>query len=143
MYICIYIYIVEADLDPQAGEPFGHYGKPPCDEMLDNSFNHYALQQNLYATILADCYGLRLSSMWLLQFHEARLSYNAVNIPFLIGIARTMIRICSDLGGDYPMEYSTTATSLDLVDHSPFDEQPARHKELSGEMGVIRKLELP
>ena len=134
---------VEADLDPQAGQHFGHYGTPPCDKMLDNSFNHYALQQNLYATILADCYGLRVSSMWLLQFHEARHSYNAVNIPFFIGTARTMIRLCSGLGGDYPMVFRSTATAVDLVNHSPFDEQPVKHKELSGVVWVTKKLELP
>ena len=55
------------DLDPSEGEQFPErfrrFGKPPCDAMLDNKFNHYAAQQNLYAAILREHYGINLSSM--------------------------------------------------------------------------------
>ena len=73
---------VRKDLDPLEGMRFGRFGKPPCNNMLDNKFNHYACQQNLYSAILLDCYDIVISSMWLVQLHEDRHSYHLVlNTP--------------------------------------------------------------
>ena len=52
-----------ADLSPQEGEQFGGRGRRPREFMLDNRFNHYAMQQNLYAVMLRDRYQVELSSM--------------------------------------------------------------------------------
>eukprot|EP00928_Gymnodinium_smaydae_P018535 TRINITY_DN17056_c0_g1_i1.p1 TRINITY_DN17056_c0_g1~~TRINITY_DN17056_c0_g1_i1.p1 ORF type:complete len:388 (-),score=61.34 TRINITY_DN17056_c0_g1_i1:305-1468(-) len=69
-------------LDPEAKKGFGRYGRPPCNEILDNSCNHYFLQQNLYAAILRRCYGVHLASMTLAQFHPDQSSYRMVKVPF-------------------------------------------------------------
>ena len=83
------------DLDPSAGEHlperFRRYGKPPCDAMLDNKFNHYVAQQNLYAAILREHYGIILSSMWLVQMHEHRDSYCMLEVPTLLEEAVSML----------------------------------------------------
>ena len=46
-----------------------------------SSSSDYAAQQNLYAAILQDCYGIELESMSLVQLHEARSSFVVVPIP--------------------------------------------------------------
>ena len=50
-------------LDPSEGEYFGRRGKVPLDFLCDNKFSHYAAQQNLYAVLLHDLYGVSVSSM--------------------------------------------------------------------------------
>ena len=83
------------DLDPSEGEQlperYQRYGKPPCDDMLDNKFNHYAVQQNLYAAILREHYGINLSSMWLVQIHEQRDSYCMLEVPAFLEAAASML----------------------------------------------------
>ena len=82
------------DMDPTSGEVFGRYGKQPCDFLLDNKFSHYAAQQNLYAAILHDCYGLPLASMSLVQIHPDLKSYRVLGVPSFMEIARSMLQ-CS------------------------------------------------
>ena len=87
---------VEKDMDPHEGECFGRYGSGPCASLIDNRWSHYAAQQNLYATILADRYDIEISSMWLLQLHESRISYTIIELPFFRDVARDMLRRCSN-----------------------------------------------
>jgi hypothetical protein len=87
---------VEKDMDPHEGECFGRYGSGPCTSLIDNRWSHYAAQQNLYATILADCYDIEISSMWLLQLHESRNSYTIIELPFFRDVARDMLHRCSN-----------------------------------------------
>ncbi len=79
-------------LDPQDGARFNRCGLPPCDFLLDNSFGHYAVQQNLYATILLDNYGVKLSSMWLVQLHTDRPSYSLIPVPAFLDVARVLLQ---------------------------------------------------
>ena len=66
---------VEKDLDVDDGLYFGRYGIGPCAHMLNNKYNKYMLQQNLYAYILRESYGIQISSMWLVQMHPCRARY--------------------------------------------------------------------
>ena len=90
-------------------------GYGPCSFLADIKQNHYVAQQNLYATILFDCYGIHLSSMWLLQLHEKRESYNIMEVPFYYDMARAMLQqVCSGavfIDGGLP-------SSLDNILHS-------------------------
>ena len=68
-------------LDVSAGAYFERYGVYPFDDCLDNPCNHYFVQQNLYAVLLERRYGIRLSSMWLVQIHPALESYMVIEVP--------------------------------------------------------------
>ena len=84
------------ELDPFVGVQSGRYGFGPCQDMLDNSFNRYVCQQNLYNLILRDCYSIQLESMWLVQMHEESGSYLMLSVPFLEDMARVMaMRACA------------------------------------------------
>eukprot|EP00969_Alexandrium_andersonii_P334834 14798286-Alexandrium_andersonii.AAC.1 len=80
------------DLDPAEGERFSRFGAGPCQSLSDNKFNHYAVQQNLYAAILRDCYGIDLSSMWLAQIHPGRSGYCLRQVPFFVDTAATLLQ---------------------------------------------------
>ena len=67
----------------------------PCHEFGDNQFNRYAVQQNLYATLLLDCYGMQLTSMMLVQLHEEQKTYLTHEVPQFMDIAREMLDMCS------------------------------------------------
>ena len=83
---------VERDLDPLYGLCFGKYGFGPCHELLDNSFNHYAAQQSLYAMILEKCYKRNLTSMWLAQLHCMRPNFQVLEVPFLPDMVMKMLQ---------------------------------------------------
>ena len=68
-------------LDASAGAYFERYGVYPFNDCLDNACNHYFVQQNLYAVLLERRYGIRLSSMWLVQIHPALESYIVIEVP--------------------------------------------------------------
>ena len=72
---------VELELDVRAGASFHRFGRGPCRELVDNKFNHYAAQQNLYALILEDFYGINVETMSLVQIHPARGGYTVVPVP--------------------------------------------------------------
>ena len=78
-------------LDPEAGAMFNKHGLPPCDFLVDNAWSHYAMQQNIYAAILADRYGMELKSIHLLQLHEKQTHYNLIPIPFFKDVACEML----------------------------------------------------
>ena len=81
-----------ADLDPCEGAVYKRTGVYPCDALLDNRFNHYVMQQNLYAVILRDHYDVRVESMWLVQLHADRSSYCMVSVPDMMDIATAVVR---------------------------------------------------
>ena len=89
---------VEKDLSPDDGAAFKRFGHGPCSQLLDNKYIHYALQQNLYAVILEDNYGIELGSLSLLQLHVARAAYSFISVPKMYGIARSMLEIASQQG---------------------------------------------
>jgi hypothetical protein len=91
-------------LNPQDGERFNRWGLPPCDFLLDNSFGHYAVQQNLYATILRDNYGVKLSSMWLVQLHIDRPSYSFIPVPAFLDVARVLLHRTAPSRGSHPLD---------------------------------------
>jgi hypothetical protein len=82
-------------LDRKSGSEYGRTGMPPCDFLVDNQFSHYAAQQNLYAALLLDNYGLRISSMWLAQFHPLHHGYTVHSVPVFLSTAREMLDICA------------------------------------------------
>ena len=69
-------------LDPFE-DRFGQYGLYPLEALLDNTCNHYFVQQNLYAVILERRYGVCLRTMWLCQIHPSFPSYRVVPVPDL------------------------------------------------------------
>ena len=81
-------------LDRTTGEMYGRFGIAPCNFLVDNSWSHYAAQQNLYAAILQDKYALMLSSMSLLQLHENQNTYKLIPIPNFFDVACEMLNSC-------------------------------------------------
>jgi hypothetical protein len=79
-------------LDPEDGNRFNRFGQAPCEFLLDNSFCHYAVQQNLYAAILRDCYGVTLGSMWLVQLHVDLPSYRFIPVPAFLDVAAVLLQ---------------------------------------------------
>ena len=57
------------------------YGFDQLSHIADNSFNKYALQQNLYKYILEEYYGKKISSMNLLVLHPNYHTFFHVSIP--------------------------------------------------------------
>ena len=78
-------------LSPQAGRHFQKYGLPPCEQFIDNQWSHYAAQQNIYAVMLEQQYGIRLKSMHLLQLHPDQTGYKLIRIPAFPLIAKVMM----------------------------------------------------
>ena len=82
---------VRHPLLPRSGEAFRRYGLCSCQHLLDNHFNHYALQQNLYAAILRRRYAVRLSSMALVQIHPEVMHYKVIEVPEWAELADTLL----------------------------------------------------
>ena len=117
------------DLSSDQGACFGKYGLPPCDFLLDNKFNHYAVQQNLYAAILKKHYHITLSSMWLVQLHPDRASFAMLAVPDFTEVAAQLLQNAGYeldcLGGDanirVPLLFSNTNYASVVVDRSTSD----------------------
>ena len=70
---------LDADVFDQKMQAFGKYGLEtcsfatdyvgPCADMFDCAYNHYLVQQHLYAYILRLHYGVNIGRMMLLQCH--------------------------------------------------------------------------
>lgn len=61
---------------------------PPVNELYDTKYWHYALQLNLYKTLLEKNYGIVISGMVLVQFHPTLRTYRChpvVHLPEQIG----------------------------------------------------------
>ena len=69
--------------DPEAKRHFGRLGKHPLDYMVDNEYNHYVVQQNLYRTILRTEYDIELASMALVRCHPDAKTYQHIEVPFM------------------------------------------------------------
>ena len=62
---------------------FGRFGMSPLEDMVDNEWSHYVVQQNLYATILRREYDFILESMALVRCHPDAETYQHVHVPGL------------------------------------------------------------
>ena len=65
---------------------FGQYAKTPCISHLpDTNFWHYALQLNVYKTILEHKYGKKVTDLYLVCMHPANQykNYQRIKVPFL------------------------------------------------------------
>ena len=58
-----------------------NYGYESLSHVADNSFNRYALQQNVYKFILENHYDKKISSMNLLVLHPNYNNYVHVKLP--------------------------------------------------------------
>ena len=85
-------------LDPSEGVVFDRFGKPPCQDWIDNKFFHYVAQQNLYAAILEDAYSVQLASMSLVQLHPNQDSFTLLSVPRCLDVARQMLDVISNGG---------------------------------------------
>ena len=63
---------------------------------MDNHFNHYALQQNLYAAILRRRYEMHVSSMALVQIHPELTGYKVVDVPEWRELADNLLNAAGD-----------------------------------------------
>lgn len=66
-----------------AHNPYGKFGTFPFADVPDNSFGHYACQQNIYRFILENYYGIHLHSCHLLRVHSTIKEYELVEVPNL------------------------------------------------------------
>jgi ATP-dependent exoDNAse (exonuclease V) beta subunit len=65
---------------------FGKYAKTPCISHLpDTNFWHYALQLNVYKTILEHKYGKKVTNLYLVCMHPDNpyQTYDRIEVPFL------------------------------------------------------------
>ena len=84
----------------------GATGFGPCAALPDTAFYHYAVQQNLYAAILARNYGVRVHAMYLAQFHPRLKAFHCVRVPELGELAVRLLTLAA-------------AGDLTRVEHSP------------------------
>ena len=82
-------------LDDQKGARYNRRGFWPLQSLLDNTCNHYFVQQNLYAAILELRYQMRVSRMWLCHIHPAYNSYQLIEVPDLREQAVTLLEQCA------------------------------------------------
>ena len=82
-------------LDDQKGARYNRRGSWPLQSLLDNTCNHYFVQQNLYAAILELRYQMRVSRMWLCHIHPAYNSYQLIEVPDLREQAVTLLEQCA------------------------------------------------
>ena len=82
---------VRHPLLPDSGQQFHRYGLGLCDHLLDNHFNHYALQQNLYAAILRRRYEIHVTSMALVQIHPELTGYQIIQVPMWMKLADKLL----------------------------------------------------
>ena len=59
----------------------GETGTGPCALIKNTTFNHYAVQQHLYAAILKRCYDITVHGMYLVQLHPQLRHYRCVQVP--------------------------------------------------------------
>jgi ATP-dependent exoDNAse (exonuclease V) beta subunit len=78
---------------------FGKYAITDCISHLpDTNYWHYALQLNLYKTILEDKYGKKVTDLYLICLHPENVykSYQRIQIPFLDKEMKDLIQIRLD-----------------------------------------------
>ena len=109
---------IRDDLCSTAGSQFQRYGYGLCRNLLDNKYNHYALQQNLYAAILSRQYGIEVASMSLVQLHPDRSNYAWHDLPDWRELAN---KILDETGKRH-------AAHVPLGRHDDASELAARHR---------------
>jgi hypothetical protein len=62
---------------------FGERGFAPMDKFHNTNLSHYTLQQNLYAWMLKQNYGIQVEEMYLLQLHPSIEEADEVELPFI------------------------------------------------------------
>ena len=82
---------VRTDIHAIEGMEYERYGWGPCQNMLDNKFYHYTIQQNLYASILQNHYDLAVESICLVQLHSERDHYQIIPLPMLRPMACNLL----------------------------------------------------
>ena len=98
-------------LDECAGKDYPRFGSFPVHDRLDNTCNHYFLQQNLYAVILLRRYAIKLTSMWLCHIHPSFDTYRMIRVPDMLDEAGIILDLYSaDRSRDFPWEMSTAAS---------------------------------
>ena len=93
--------LLTADVRTQAAQAFGAKGRAtcvaapahpgPCASMFDCAYNHYKIQQHLYADFLYQKYNLKIARMLLVQCHpdlgNTELDFNEVDIEEESGLS--------------------------------------------------------
>ena len=98
-------------LDECAGKQYPRFGSFPVQDRLDNTCNHYFLQQNLYAVILLRRYGIKLTSMWLCHIHPSFETYRMIRVPDMLDEAAIILDLYSESRSrDFPWELNTVAS---------------------------------
>jgi hypothetical protein len=69
----------------------GETGTGPCAELPNTPFQHYAVQQALYAAILRRCYNVHVEEAWLLQLHPLLPDYQMVRVPDVGDVADALL----------------------------------------------------
>ena len=90
-------------LDPAEGIEFARYAKAPLDFLLDNPCTHYFIQQNLYAVILERWYGIKVSTMHLVQTHPSLATYRVIAVP---DYRRSAVEILNSYAASTPPDQS-------------------------------------
>ena len=80
-------------------QSFGRRGFDCCDDLFDTPYNHYCLQQNLYAHLLEKNYGIKVGAMFLVQchpqinedtlFHEVSVRRDPSRCDAMVGLLKT------------------------------------------------------
>ena len=74
-----------------------NYGRDGLSHIADNSFNRYALQQNVYKFILEKYYDKKISSMNLLVLHPNYTNYVHLKLPEMKKEAAFLIEQAKEL----------------------------------------------
>ena len=74
-----------------------NYGSDGLSHIADNSFNRYALQQNVYKFILENYYDKKISSMNLLVLHPNYSNYVHLKLPEMKKEAAFLIEQAKEL----------------------------------------------
>lgn len=59
----------------------GKWGKPPFQTVSNTNWGHYVVQQNVYAAMLDQYYGVPVAKMYLLVLHPNHRSFEFVQVP--------------------------------------------------------------
>jgi hypothetical protein len=63
--------------------PYRKYGAYPFDDLVDNAYGHYCVQQQVYRYILETEYGIKVARCRLLRLHDTISSYQLIDVKDL------------------------------------------------------------
>lgn len=75
--------------------PYQKYGKAPFDAVPDTPWGHYCVQQNIYAYILRQNYGVTVKRCRLLRLHDTIKDYQLVDVADLTPQVRSLFDECA------------------------------------------------